>query len=113
MPRPALRLRSSPKKPRTRPPCGRILRVGLVPEDLIKLLEKQDGKCALSGVTLTCQLEKGNIAITNASIDRIEAGGPYIIENIQLVCKSINAFRLDKSTDEFIWWCKQVAEWNK
>jgi hypothetical protein len=44
-------------------------------EIILGQLEKQDYKCALSGVQLTCILEKGIITQTNASIDRINAGG--------------------------------------
>lgn len=81
-------------------------------EDLLEKLKEQDGKCALSGITLTCNLEKGVNFKTNVSVDRIEAGGPYIKENIQLVCKALNGFRTDTDLKEFIWWCKKVAEYN-
>ncbi len=85
-------------------------RDSLTRDDLLALLEAQGGRCALSGVKLTCRLEKGKRFLTNASIDRIEAGGPYIPENIQLVCAALNGFRRDTPLDEFIWWCKKVAE---
>jgi len=81
-------------------------------EDLLGILEKQDYKCALSGIQLTCKLEKGVKYKTNASLDRIDAGGPYIKENIQIVCSALNSFRSDTNCDEFIWWCKKVAEYN-
>jgi len=81
----------------------------LIASDCLELLEEQENRCALSGVLLTCNLEKGNISKTNASLDRIEAGGPYIKENIQLVCRALNSWRGDTPNDEFIWWCKQVA----
>jgi hypothetical protein len=81
--------------------------------DMLEVLEKQNYKCALSGLDLTCKLEVGVDFPTNASIDRIEAGGPYIKENIQFVCKSLNFFRKNTTVDEFIWWCKQVANYNE
>jgi hypothetical protein len=87
-------------------------RKGLTKEDLMEVLEKQDYKCALSGLDLTCKLEIGIDFPTNASIDRIQAGGPYIKENIQFVCKALNFFRKNTTVDEFIWWCKKVAEYN-
>lgn len=78
--------------------------------DILKeILIKQDFKCALSGVELTCQLEKGKRFWTNASVDRIEAGGPYIKENIQLVCRGLNSWRSSIPIEEFIWWCEQVV----
>ena len=78
--------------------------------DLVKLLKKQEGKCALSGETLTCEKVKGKYVKTNASIDRIIAGGGYNIENIQLVCRAVNSFRHDLTISEFINWCKKVAK---
>lgn len=78
--------------------------------DLLELLEKQKGLCALSGIPLTCTLEVGKRFHTNASIDRIEAGGTYAPINIQLVCSALNGFRRDVSLNEFIWFCTQVAE---
>jgi hypothetical protein len=74
------------------------------------LLETQNGKCALSGVELTCTLQKGVRSKTNASIDRIDPKGPYVIENVQLVCSVINKFRIDTPVDEFVEWCRKVAD---
>lgn len=79
-------------------------------EDLLELLKKQDGKCALSGEILTCELIKGKANKTNASIDRIRAGEPYTKDNIQLVCRALNSWRSDTDLDEFIEWCKKVAK---
>lgn len=81
----------------------------LTKQDLMDLLEKQGGKCALSGLELTCQLEVGKRFNTNASIDRIVAGGSYDPSNIQLVCSALNGFRRDTSLEEFIWYCEQVT----
>ena len=58
-------------------------RHSLTKEVLLQVLQEQDYKCALTGVELTCHLEKGTISKTNASIDRIIAGGAYTKENIQ------------------------------
>lgn len=86
---------------------------GLTVEDLLFLLEKQEGRCALSGIKLTCLLEKGTVFKTNASLDRIEPGGPYVKENIQLVCRALNSWRTDTNLAEFIWWCKQVTNFQE
>lgn len=77
--------------------------------DCLVLLEKQKYKCALSGVPLTCQLVRGQRIKTNASIDRLHAGGEYVIDNVQLVCAALNSWRSDTELSEFIWWCQQVA----
>lgn len=79
-------------------------------EDCLELLAKQDGLCALSGVELTCLLEKGKKFKTNASLDRIKAGLPYTKDNIQLVCAAVNCWRGDTELEEFIWFCNRIAE---
>lgn len=76
---------------------------------LLDLHTRQGGRCALSGELMTCVLEKGTRCATNASLDRIDPKGPYVIENIQLVCAALNKFRIDTPVDEFILWCKKVA----
>lgn len=86
-------------------------REALTIEDCLQLLNKQDGRCALSGVDLT-HIRGHGIVPTNASIDRVDAGGPYIKENVQLVCCATNAFRGSKSIAEYLWWCKKVCEYN-
>lgn len=83
----------------------------LTKEDCLELLAAQNYRCALTGVTLTCNLEKGVKCKTNASIDRIHPKGPYVKENVHLVCAAINKFRIDLPLDEFIDWCKKVANY--
>lgn len=78
---------------------------------LLETLAKQNFKCALSGEPLTCKLESGTVSKTNASIDRIDAGGPYTAGNIQLVCSIVNNLRVDMTVDEFIDWCRKVADY--
>lgn len=85
-------------------------RGSLTSEMLIELLTIQEGKCALTGVTLTCILEKGNRAWTNASIDRIIPGGPYILENIRLTCARVNIMRSNMSDEEFHYWCSLIVQ---
>ena len=82
-------------------------------EILLKKLKEQDYKCALSGLPLTCLLEKGKKHPFNVSIDRIVAGGPYTEDNIQLVCKALNSWRADTDLGVFISMCTAVAEHNK
>ena len=77
---------------------------------LLKKLEEQDYKCALSGVPLTCNLEKGIKFPTNISVDRIIPGGPYAENNIQLVCRALNSWRADLSLSDYIEWCRKVVE---
>ncbi len=81
----------------------------LTKHDCVALLKQQDYKCALSGVELTCILQKGFVCMTNASIDRIDPKGPYMIGNVQLVCVALNKLRVDMSVEEFTEWCRRVA----
>lgn len=76
---------------------------------LIGKIAEQDYKCALSGIELTCVRERGKVVLTNASIDRINAGKEYNYDNIQIVCRAINSFRGDMEVDEFINWCNKVT----
>ena len=76
---------------------------------ILNKLEQQDYKCALSGLPLTCTLEKGVKTPTNASIDRIEAGGSYTEDNIQIVCVALNHWRADTSVEDFVSMCRAVA----
>jgi hypothetical protein len=84
-------------------------RSGLTVEDCVSMLKKQNYRCALSGVPLTCTLVKGEVSKTNVSLDRVDPKGAYVKENVQLVCSVLNKFRIDTPLDEFIEWCKKVA----
>lgn len=85
---------------------------GLTLAQLMDLLEAQQYRCALSGVLMTCKLDRGIRYPTNVSFDRIEAGGPYTIDNIQLVCSAVNSFRGNLTVPEFIGWCNKVTSHN-
>lgn len=85
----------------------------LTTKHLLTQLEEQGGMCALSGIPLTCLLEQGKKFKTNASIDRIKAGGDYTPDNIQLVCSALNSWRSDTDLQEFIWFCKKVTEYQE
>lgn len=88
-------------------------RFKLTLEDLLYLYKNQDGKCALTGRTLTCRLIKGVLSPENASLDRIVAGGPYSLDNVHLTCKDVNGFRLDTPLKNFIHICTLVAKHSK
>lgn len=78
---------------------------------LLGLYNRQDGRCALSGVTLTWITGRGH-TLTNISIDRIDPKGEYVPGNVQLVCWVINVMRRDLDPDEFVDWCTKVVEAN-
>lgn len=84
-------------------------RDGLTLDDVMIILRRQNYKCALSGVPLTCKLKQGVKYKTNASFDRIVPGEAYSVNNVQLVCSVVNSWRSDTDLAEFIWFCKQVT----
>lgn len=85
-------------------------RINITLDDLYCIGESQNWRCALSGIKMT--FGKGGEA-TNISVDRIQAGGEYSPENIRLVCSAINKFRSNLKTEDFIYFCKCVANHNK
>lgn len=69
---------------------------------LLDKFKEQDGKCALTNITMTYFLGgKGKIH-TNISADRIDSSKGYIKGNIQLVCHIINIMKTDLTMEELI-----------
>ena len=61
--------------------------------DLVALWRKQKGRCAITGIEMTCRAERGSFFPYNVSIDRIIPeweGGTYALDNIHFVCKVAN-----------------------
>ena len=85
-------------------------------EDCLELYERQNGLCAISGVSFTCIVgELGEHPKTNASLDRIihgENGGQYTKDNVRLVCAIVNYMRLNQSDEELLWWSRQIVQKN-
>ena len=86
-------------------------------ETLLAVWKEQDGRCALSGAPLTHHRRNeigGTKRIlyspTNLSVDRINPEGPYTRENIMLVCALVNIMRRNMQVDEFVMWCRMIAE---
>lgn len=70
---------------------------------LLRLLEQQDGRCALTGRELTPN---------NCSVDHrvpIAQGGAIGMSNCQLVVAGANAAKGTMTQDEFISLCRDVA----
>jgi hypothetical protein len=75
---------------------------------LYAMYGRQQGECAVSGAAMTHSTGAGR-CYTNISLDRINAGGPYVIENVRLVCLAVNLMRLDMADEELVGWCKKIA----
>ncbi len=67
---------------------------------LITLMEKQDYRCALTGIPLQTSGEHTDDALLR-SPDRIDSNGHYEAGNLQLVCKFINQWKSDEDDEEF------------
>lgn len=66
---------------------------------LTELWEKQDKKCALTGISII--LENANYW-NSASLDRIDSNLGYIKKNVQFVCTPINLMKSNKSNSEVL-----------
>lgn len=81
-------------------------------DDLCRLWESQNGRCAITGWQMTMRLADGVVA-TNASIDRINSEKGYILGNVQIVCRSVNIAKHDLTMDEFLKLCRAATERDK
>ena len=79
-------------------------------ENLVDLIESQNYTCAISGQPLTCELVRGTISTTNASIDRIVPSKGYTLSNIRLVCRIANVMKWTMSDKELQMWCERILE---
>lgn len=68
---------------------------------LVELYNNQDGKCAISGISMTHIAGQGVIP-TNISMDRIDNSVGYKKDNVQLTCRFINHAKMNMSMEEFI-----------
>ena len=83
-------------------------RFEITTEDLVESYYKQDGKCALSGKTMTYLKDGKGRKDTNISIDRIDPLKPYIKENIQLVCYRTNILKHNLGEEELMEWIELI-----
>ena len=79
-------------------------------DHLCELWERQNGKCALSGVHMTHHRDGSGRKDFNASMDRVIPDLGYVPGNVQLVCDRVNTMRHTLSMDMFYWWVKCIHE---
>jgi 5-methylcytosine-specific restriction endonuclease McrA len=74
---------------------------------LLKLLRKQDYKCALSGIELN-----PNDAVIDHVLP-VSKGGKHTIDNLQILFDEINRMKGNLSNERFIELCSMVASISK
>jgi hypothetical protein len=100
---------------------GRTKSFKITQSGLLKILQKQNGLCALTGVPLTFvtkkTIEQGGAigdpkksSPTNVSIDRINPRFGYLPNNVQLVTNYANKAKGEMQTEEFVKLCRMVVE---
>ena len=73
---------------------------------LLDLLNKQNRKCALTGIKLV--LQKDNPL--SPSLDQIEPGKGYTKNNVQWLSWAANRAKGDLDTHDFVTMCKRIVE---
>lgn len=92
----------------------RNIEVSVTKEEILELLEKQNYKCALSGLSLIMSKSfskdrTNQTSSTTASLDRIDSSKGYVKENIQWVHKHVNKMKNNFDQDYFIKMCKLIG----
>ena len=78
-------------------------------EDLQKLWYQQEGKCAISKIPMTFEMDNGRV-FTNVSIDQRNPGQGYTKDNIQLICQAVNQLKSDWDMDTVLYICKSIID---
>ena len=81
----------------------------LTKEFLLDLWDKQEGKCALTGLDMTYDRYTGR-TYTNVSIDRIDTNKGYTKDNVQLVCMAANQAKSDLTDEQLYQVCKGIVD---
>lgn len=74
-------------------------------DDLIKLNEIQEGKCALTGILF----DENN----PPSLDRIDSDSGYILGNIQLILIQVNRMKSNFTQQNFIDMCYKISAYSE
>jgi hypothetical protein len=72
-------------------------------EFIYNLFHAQNGVCKITNIDLDWE---------TASLDRIDSSKGYTKDNVQWVHRVVNKMKLNMRDDEFISWCKLIAENN-
>lgn len=78
-------------------------------EYLKELWDKQEGKCAISGIKMSFEQCNGRTN-TNVSIDQINHKDGYTVGNVQLVCMAVNQMKSDMLMEDLYKFCEAIIE---
>ena len=84
--------------------------------DVIEMVKKQNGKCALTGWELEFTRGGewyGEKNPRGCTMDRIRNDRGYTVDNVQLVCAMPNVMRGSLPLDEFVSMCKSISQVNQ
>ena len=94
---------------------SRKLSVEVSQEYCRELFDKQQSKCVLTGVELCFgkSVKEFKSGISTASLDRIDSSKGYVEGNVQWIHKIVNYMKMDLTQEEFLGWCKRIADHGK
>lgn len=87
----------------------RNIKVLISLEEANNMFQKQNGKCAITGLSLSFP-EHRKDTNSNASLDRIDSNKDYTVDNVQWVHKDVNKMKNDFSLTRFKEICKLVTD---
>lgn len=86
---------------------GAVDETSVTLDTVLRLLDDQDYRCALSGVVLTPE----TTALDH--IQPVSRGGDHLITNAQALTKDINRSKGTMTNDEFVDMCQRVVRWHE
>jgi hypothetical protein len=78
-------------------------------DTLMEIYERQEGKCALTGIEMTYTTGEGRVP-TNISIDQIIPSAGYTPDNIRLVCTQANKMKMELTDADLLTWAKALVQ---
>jgi hypothetical protein len=91
----------------------RNIKVEISIEEAWGLFEKQNGKCALSGETITFakNCKELKLGLNTASLDRIDSSLGYVKDNVQWVHVKVNYMKQQFKQIDFLDWCRKISNY--
>ena len=80
-------------------------RTGVSAKDLIRLVEKQGYRCALTGRELAPDCSQVDHVVA------LSKGGEHAVDNLQVTHSEVNAAKGSMGNSEFIQMCRDVVAW--